>query len=67
MAFVRCKGPDGAEFTVDEAAAKSMGDEVAVLEDKPAVDVNGRPLPPKPATDKAGRPKAAATDKAKEA
>lgn len=65
MAFVRCKGPDGAEFTVDEQAAASMGDEVAVL-DKPAVDINGRPLPPKPATDKAGRPKAAATDKGKE-
>lgn len=54
MGFVRCKGPDGAEFTVHEVAAAAMGGEVKVL-DKPAVDVNGRPLPPKNATDLAGR------------
>jgi hypothetical protein len=61
MAFVRVKGPDGAEFTTDEAAVPGMGDAVIVL-DKPAVDGNGRPLAFKPATDKAGQPKAS-TDK----
>ena len=25
MAFVRVKGPDGSEFTVDEVTAESMG------------------------------------------
>ena len=65
MAFVRCKGPDGAEFTIDERAAKSMGDKVTVLKDKPAVDGNGRPMPAKPVTDKAGQPKAS-SDKPKE-
>ena len=46
MAFVRVKGPDGAEFTVDEGAVPGMGPTVSVL-DKEAVDGNGRPLPPK--------------------
>lgn len=59
MAFVRCKGPDGAEFTVDEVTAQSMG--VPVL-NKEAVDVNGRPLPPKHDIHKGGTAKAA-TDK----
>jgi hypothetical protein len=57
MAFVRVKGPDGAEFTIDERAVKGMG--VTVLS-KDAVDINGRPLPTKPHTDKAGQPKASA-------
>lgn len=52
MAFVRAKGPDGAEFTIDEAAASALG--ARVLK-KPAVDVNGRPLPDKPYVDLAGR------------
>lgn len=56
MAFVRVKGPDGSEFTVDEGAAKAL--EVDVIK-KDAVDVNGRPLPEKPATDLAGQPKKA--------
>lgn len=70
MAFVRVKGPDGAEFTIDEGVVGSMG--VKVL-DKPAVDVNGRPLPWKPATNLAGKPvtnhptEAPASSKAKEA
>lgn len=59
MAFVRVKGPDGAEFSIDERAVKGMGSDVTVLKDKPAVDGNGRPLPFKPVTDKAGQPKAA--------
>jgi hypothetical protein len=64
MGFVRCKGPDGAEFTIDEAAAKRMG--VKVL-DKPAVDRSGRPLPAKPATKLDGKPAgSASTDKPKE-
>lgn len=63
MAFVRAKGPDGAEFTVDERAVKSMGDKVTVLKDKPAVDINGRPLPFKPVTNKAGQPKASSDKK----
>lgn len=58
MAFVRVKGPDGAEFSIDEGVAAEMG---TVLKDKPAVDGDGRVLPFKPATDKAGQPKAAAT------
>lgn len=57
MAFVRVKGPDGSKFTVDEVTAESMG--LAAL-DEPAVDINGRPLPVKPATDKAGQPKVSA-------
>lgn len=57
MGFVRVKGPDGSEFSIDEGAVKGMG--VTVL-DKPAVDVNGRPLAWKPATTKDGKPKAAA-------
>ena len=60
MAFVRVKAPDGAEFSIDEAAVEGMG--VTVLDKKPAVDYSGRPLAFKPATDKAGQPKAA-TDK----
>lgn len=52
MAFVRVKGPDGAEFSIDEGVAESMG---TVLKDKPAVDDSGRPLPWKPVTDKAGK------------
>lgn len=44
MAFVRVKGPDGAEFTTGERAAKASGYKVL---DKDAVDANGRPLPPK--------------------
>lgn len=65
MAFVRVKGPDGAEFTIDERAVKTLG--VSVLKDKPAVDRNGRALPAKPSTDKAGQPKAASDTKTKEA
>lgn len=60
MAFVRVKGPDGAEFSVDERAVKGMG--VTVL-DKPATDRNGRTLPAKPHTNKAGQPKASASTK----
>ena len=63
MAFVRVKGPDGAEFSIDEEAVPGMGDAVSVLEDKPAVDASGRPLEFKPATDKAGKPKPAASTK----
>lgn len=59
MGFVRAKGPDGAEFTVGERAAASMGDEITVL-DKDPIDANGRPLPWKPVTDKAGEPVTAA-------
>ncbi len=59
MAFVRCKGPDGAEFTVDEVTAQSMG--VTVLNTKDAVDVNGRPLAPKYDIHKGG--KSASTQK----
>lgn len=67
MGFVRVKGPDGAEFTIDERAVKGMGGSVL---DKPAVDRNGRPLPAKPVTDKAGQPKQSAPasiEKVKEA
>jgi hypothetical protein len=46
MAFVRVKAPDGAKFSIDEVAAKSMG--VTVLSE-PAVDINGRPLDFEPA------------------
>lgn len=55
MGFVRAKGPDGAEFTIDEQAAKAMGEDVKILTGKDAVDGNGRPLPFKPVTDKAGK------------
>lgn len=54
MAFVRVKGPDGAEFTVAETAAASMG--LPPL-NKPAVDVNGRPLAPKHPTTLDGKPR----------
>ena len=57
MAFVRVKGPDGSEFTVDEGAVKALG--VSVLKDKNAVDVNGQPLPAKYPTNLAGQPKSA--------
>lgn len=60
MAFVRVKGPNGSEFSIDERAVKGM--KVQTL-DKPAVDVNGRALPPKPSTDKAGQPKVSAPTK----
>lgn len=63
MAFVRVKGPDGSEFTTDERAVKGMG--VTVL-NKPAVDVNGRPLPHKPHTNKAGQQVSAAKNDNKE-
>jgi hypothetical protein len=56
MTFVRVVGPDGAEFTISERAVKSYGDVVTVLHDRPAVDANGRPLPPKSRTDLAGQP-----------
>ena len=60
MAFVRVKGPDGSEFTIDERAVKGMG---LVALNKPAVDKNGRPLPVKPHTTKAGQPTASHTTK----
>ncbi len=59
MAFVRVKGPDGDEFTIDEAAVPGMGDAVTVL-DKPALDRSGRPLPVKPHIDLAGAVRASA-------
>ena len=58
MGFVRVKGPDGAEFTLDEGAVEGMG--VTVI-DKPALDRNGRPLPVKPRTNKAGQKVSAIT------
>jgi hypothetical protein len=61
MAFVRVKGPDGSEFTIDEGAVKAL--EVSVLKDKDAVDVNGQPLPAKYPTNLAGEPKASAKQK----
>lgn len=60
VAFKRFKSPDGAEFTADEVAGKSMGLEPL---DKPAVDRNGRPLAVKPSTTKAGQPKVSASPK----
>ena len=60
MGFVRVKGPDGAEFTIDEAGAASMG--LSPLS-KDAVDGNGRPLAPKYPTALDGKPKAAADKK----
>lgn len=59
MAWKRYKDPvSGDEFTVDEIAGESMG--LSPL-DKDAVDASDRPLPVKPATDKAGRAKGSAT------
>ena len=63
MAFVRCKGPDGAEFTVDETTAAGYDASVKVLTDKDAVDVNGRPIPPKYDIHKGGPIKAASDKK----
>jgi hypothetical protein len=53
MALKRYKTPEsGDEFTIDEQAGNAMG--LKPL-DKEAEDANGRPLPPKPSTDKAGK------------
>jgi hypothetical protein len=60
MEFVRVKGPDGAEFTTSKKAARVFGAKVI---DKPAVDVNGRPLAPKYDIHKGGSVKAADTEK----
>ena len=58
MAWKRYKHPDsGDEFTVDEVTGQSMG--LTPIDVDP-VDINGRPRPPKPATDKAGQPKVSA-------
>lgn len=55
MPFARFKDPStGHEYTLDEAYGKSIG--LTFLSSKDAVDVNGRPLPPKHRTDKAGKP-----------
>lgn len=52
MAWKRYKDPaSGDEFTADERAGAAMG--LKPL-DKDAVDASGRPLAPKPHTDKAG-------------
>lgn len=62
MAWKRYKDPtSGDEFTADERAGKAMG--LKPL-DKDAVDASGRPLPPKPSTDKAGNASAAKTKEA---
>lgn len=61
MAFVRVKGPDGAEFTIDEGAVEALG--ASVLKGKDAVDVNGQPLPAKYPTDLAGQPKGSSATK----
>jgi len=54
MAWKRYKDPNsGDEFTADEVAGAAMG--LKPL-DKVAVDASDRPLPPKPNTDKAGKP-----------
>lgn len=54
--LVRAKDPNtGTEFTTTEGHAKRAG--LTVL-DKDAADKRGRPLPPKPATDLAGKPAA---------
>ena len=58
MGFVRCKGPDGAEFVIDETAAEAFGVTVVGPAD---VDGYGNPTPPKPRTDLAGKPAAAKT------
>lgn len=60
MAFVRVKSPNGDEFTVGERAVKALG--VTPI-DKPAVDINGRPLPPKKNIHKGGSTKAASEQK----
>ena len=48
--YVRVRDTNG-EFTTSRAAAKNAG--LTVLEDKPAVDQIGRPLPAKPKVSKA--------------
>lgn len=54
MPFARFKDPaTGHEFTLDEAYGKSAG--LTHLPRKAAVDVNGRPLPPKHRTDLSGK------------
>jgi len=58
--FVRVKGPDGSEFTTSEKAARVFG---ATVIDKPAVDVNGRPLAAKLNIHKGGTAKAASNQK----
>jgi hypothetical protein len=58
--LVRVKGPDGTEYTTSEKAAGVFGAKVI---DKPAVDVNGRPLPPKHDIHKGGAVKPASTQK----
>ena len=60
MSLVRAKDPvSGAEVTVSEEYAEAQG--LTVLKNKPAHDVFGKTLDPKPRTDKAGEP--AATEK----
>lgn len=52
---VRVKDPiTGAHITVSRATAKA--NDLTVLEKVEAVDADGRPLAPKPETDKAGNP-----------
>lgn len=58
--LVRVKGPDGTEYTTSEKAARVFGAKVI---DKPAVDVNGRPLAPKYDIHKGGTVKAANSEK----
>lgn len=53
MGFVRAKGPDGAEFTIDEGAVKTLS--ATVIKDADAVDVNGRPLPFEAAPTRGGK------------
>ena len=60
MAFVRVKGPDGSEFTIDERAITAHG---VTQIDKDALDGNGRPLAPKYNIHKGGSSKAASTQK----
>ena len=52
MAFVRAEAPDGSRFTIDEGAVEGLGSKV--LKNEAAVDRNGRPLAPEPATKKGG-------------
>lgn len=53
--FVRAKDPgSGHEFTTSAQHAKNAG--LEVLKNKDAVDRDGRPLPAKHNTDKAGKP-----------
>ena len=47
------------DYAASVASAVAMESGVGAL-DKAAVDINGRPLPVKPATDKAGQPKVSA-------